>query len=178
MQRFHRLLNRPVLTVSFLATILLSVIMMLVLLPQFLTLSGGLLPLDLRLTYTPTQANDLFSALGEEGIAVYHSIQLFDMGFPIALAIMLSSTIALTYSSLLPAESKLRLTAIVPFFTAVFDYAENILVWTQMDAYPSTSTQVLLLSSWMSSIKVVLLVMSVSLALICAIRYITTRKSR
>ncbi|MGV9103999.1 MAG: hypothetical protein ACOC3C_07790 [Candidatus Thorarchaeota archaeon] len=130
------------------------------------------------MTYTPTQANDLFSALGEEGIAVYHSIHLFDMGFPIALAITLSTTTALTYSSLFPAESKLRLTTIVPFFTTVFDYAENILVWTQLDAYPSTSTQLLLLAGAMSSIKVVLLVMSVPLALICVIRYITTRKSR
>ncbi|MBD3158885.1 MAG: hypothetical protein GF309_08870 [Candidatus Lokiarchaeota archaeon] len=174
MQRLHTSLTKRVLVVSFPATVLFSVVMMLVLLPQFLAISGGLLPLDLRITYTPNEANTLFSALGEEGIAIYHSIQLFDMGFPIALAITLSSTIALTYSSLRPAESKLPLTAFVPFFTAAFDYAENILVWTQLDAYPSTSSQVLLLAGTMSSIKVVLLVISVSLALLCAIRYLIT----
>ncbi|TFG09776.1 hypothetical protein EU538_03995 [Candidatus Thorarchaeota archaeon] len=172
----HETAKRRILLVALGATIVFSSIMMLLLLPQFLSISGGLLPLDMRLTYTPQDANFLFGALGDDGIFVYRLFQLCDTGFPIALAITLSSGIVMVNRRNLPSDHRLRVVAAVPFLTAAFDYAENLLVWSQLNVYPSTLPQVLLLASVISVIKLVLLFTSVGLALVWAVIYIMKRR--
>jgi hypothetical protein len=172
----HETANRRILLVALGATAVFSGIMMLVILPQLLSISGGLLPLDMRLSYTPEDASILFAALGDEGILVYRLFQLCDTGFPIALAMTLSSCIALVNRRALPPDHRLRVIVAVPFLTAAFDYAENILVWSQLDVYPYTSPQVLLLASVMSVIKLILLFSSVTLALVWAIMYVANRR--
>lgn len=153
------------------ATIIFSMIMMLFLLPQFLSISGGLLPLDMRLAYSPEDANLLFAALGDDGVFVYRLFQLCDTGFPISLAITLSSCIALVNRRVLAPDHRLRVAIVLPFIAAAFDYTENVLVWSQLNAYQSTSPQVLLLASVMSSIKLTLLFLSIALALIWTVVY-------
>lgn len=172
----HETANRGILLVALGATIIFSMIMMLFLLPQFLSISAGLLPLDMRLTYAPEDAILLFAALGDDGILVYRLFQLCDTGFAISLAITLSSAMVLVNRKVLPSDHRIRIVAALPFTAAAFDYTENLLVWSQLNAYPSTSPQVLLLASVMSSIKLALLFLSIALTLVWAVIYAIKRR--
>lgn len=159
-ERIHERASKTTLLVAIVATAFFSGIMMLVLLPQLLVTSGGRLPLDMRFAYSPSGFYELAEALGSEGIALYHLFHIFDMGFPISLAVTLSSAIALINREILPPKNRPRKVVVIPFITALFDYLENFLLWYQLDMYPLTSTTMLLATSLISAAKMSLLMFS------------------
>lgn len=175
-ERIHEKASKTTLLVATAATIFFSAIMMLVLLPQFLGVSGGMLPLDMRITYTPAEFNNLATVFGNQGIVIYHLFHTFDMGFPISLAIALSSGFALINSVIFPKDSRLRTIAILPFITAIFDYLENVLVWYQLDMYPSVSTNMIQVTSYVSTTKLGLLMSSIVLVVVWVVAYLTRKE--
>ena len=135
-----------------LITVLTYIVMMFILMP-FLSLSAGLLPLDMRLTYTLTDVNQLFTTLGSTGRQLYSSFQLADTIFPIALALTLMLLLAIILQRVSDPPQRLALVVFIPLGGALADYAENILIATQLINYPTLSAVTVTIASTFTVIK-------------------------
>ena len=73
--------------------------------PTIETHSGGVPILDMRMSYTPEEAYQLFAALGTAGRQAYRTLHLVpDMLFPISYALLFAFTGAWFLVRLLPLE--------------------------------------------------------------------------
>jgi hypothetical protein len=137
----------------FAITAFLMVIMSLVLQPQILAASGGLPILDVRLHYSYQDAVDLFTALGDNGRALYSLQQAVDTFFPAAFGVTLALVIGYLTGKLFPGRHEYGLPISVPLVGAVFDYAENTLIASQLASFPAVSQLIVEMASYMTSLK-------------------------
>ena len=130
-----------------------AIVMMVLMLMPFLSLSGGLLPLDMRLGYSVDEVNQLFTALGGPGRPLYSLFQLVDTVFPIALALTLMFSLVRIIGWVFEYTGHLSLIAFIPLGGAIADYVENILIATQLLSYPALSSLLITIASSFTTIK-------------------------
>lgn len=100
--------------------------------------SGGIPILDLRKSYTPDDAYELFSALGTEGRRAYRTLHLVpDTLFPIGYALVFAFISAWFMVRLLPLEHRLQWLSMIPLVSGLADVLENLLLVMASLAYPS-----------------------------------------
>lgn len=137
--------------------------------PAIQSVSGGLTILDLRIAYTFSDAQELFTALGSDGLALYSILQVVDMIFPL----MYSLTITLLLIYIAPAIAKERKPGKILFFLpiigAAFDYLENVLIASQIAAFPNLSELIIALASFATWMKWVFMFLSFIILIIFAI---------
>ena len=99
--------------------------------------SGGLPILDMRRSYTPDDAYDLFTALGVEGRRAYLTLHLVpDMLFPIGYALVFAFISAWFMVRLLPLDHPLQWLILLPLISGLADLLENLLLVIANLAYP------------------------------------------
>ncbi len=150
--RIQHLTTKRNFFLSLTITVTTFIIMALITIP-FFGLSGGLPPLDMRLHYTIDEVNQLFTALDTLGRQQYSLFQMVDMVFPIALALTLMFILVRIIDWGYEPASRLFLIVFLPLGGAIADYAENILVATQLLSYPVLSPLIITIASSFTTIK-------------------------
>jgi hypothetical protein len=99
--------------------------------------SGGVPILDMRMSYTPEEAYELFMALGIAGRQAYRTLHLVpDMLFPISYALLFAFTSAWFLVRLLPLEHPLQWLSLTPLISGLADILENLSLVISSLAYP------------------------------------------
>ena len=105
--------------------------------PTIERLSGGLPTLDLRPSFTPDDAYELFTALGTEGRQAYRFFHLVpDTLFPLGYSLMFAFIAAWFLVRLLPRDHRLHLLCLIPLVSGLADLLENYCLVFAGLAYP------------------------------------------
>ncbi len=112
---------------------------------------------DTRLTYSVTEITDVFNTLGQEGLNVWAQVHILDFLFPLTYMFALAFGTNMELRRLYPNNAHARKLVLIPLLAGISDYVENILVLTQIAAYPSLSGPVIMIASAITSLKWILL---------------------
>ena len=111
---------------------------------------------DTRFTYTITEITEAFNTLGQAGLNAWVWAHMLDFLFP--LTYMLAMAFGLNMEiRRLNLDGMAKLLVLIPLLGGLADYIENILVITQIVAYPSLSELVIATASVITSLKWILL---------------------
>lgn len=106
--------------------------------PTIEKLSGGIPILDMRSSFTPDDAYELFTALGNDGRQSYRLFHLFpDTLFPIGYSLTFSFISAWFLMRLLPRDHYPQLLSLIPLVSGLADILENYSIVLASLAYPS-----------------------------------------
>jgi len=99
--------------------------------------SGGIPILDMRLSYTPQEAYQLFTALGAAGRQAYRILHLVpDTLFPIGYSLLFAFTGAWFSVRLFPLDHPLQWLSLTPLISGLADILENLSLVISGLAYP------------------------------------------
>jgi hypothetical protein len=116
--------------------------------------SGGLAILDMRMSYTPEEAYQLFAALGTAGRQAYRTLHLVpDMLFPISYALLFAFTGAWFLVRLLPLEHPLQWLILTPLISGLADILENLSLVVSGLVYPNRIDWLAQVASLLTKIK-------------------------
>ena len=105
--------------------------------PTIVEHSGGLTILDLRDSFSPDDAYELFTALGAEGRQSYLILHLVpDTIFPIGYALTFAFVSAWFLVRLLPLDHRLQWLSMIPLISGLADVIENLSLVICNLAYP------------------------------------------
>ncbi len=105
--------------------------------PTIMELSGGLAILDIRESFTPEDAYELFTALGAEGRQAYLILHLVpDTLFPIGYSLVFAFISAWFLVRLLPLDHRLQWLSMIPLISGLADVLENLSLVICNLAYP------------------------------------------
>lgn len=105
--------------------------------PTIVEHSGGLTILDLRETFSPDDAYELFTALGPAGRQAYMFLHLVpDLVFPIGYALTFTFISSWFLVRLLPLDHRLQWLSLIPLISGLADVLENISLVICNLAYP------------------------------------------
>jgi hypothetical protein len=115
--------------------------MLFITIPKVMSFSGGMKLLDMMPTgYTADYVNKLLGTLGEQGRKIYLFNQLpLDMIYPFLFAVSSCLILAFFLNKLGKLESNYFFLCFIPFCSGLFDYAENIGIFTMLNRYPNNS---------------------------------------
>jgi hypothetical protein len=106
--------------------------------PTIVEHSGGVPILDMRESYTPDDAYELFTALGTEGRRAYLTLHLVpDTLFPIGYALVFAFISAWFLVRLLPLDHRLQWLSMIPLISGLADVLENLSLVICNLAFPS-----------------------------------------
>ena len=116
--------------------------------------SGGVPILDMRMSYTPEEAYQLFAALGTAGRQSYRTLHLVpDMLFPISYALLFAFTGAWFLVRLLPLEHPLQWLILTPLISGLADILENLSLVVSGLVYPNRIDWLAQVASLLTKIK-------------------------
>ena len=116
--------------------------------------SGGVPILDMRLSYTPEEAYQLFTALGTAGRQAYRTLHLVpDTLFPISYALAFAFTSAWFLVRLLPLDHPLQWLSLTPLISGLADILENLSLVISSLAYPSRIDWLVQVAALLTKIK-------------------------
>lgn len=116
--------------------------------------AGGLRVLDMRLSYGPEEADDLFEALGADGRRAYMVLHLVpDLLFPVAYSLAFALTSAWFLVRLLPLDHPLQWLSLLPLVSGAADILENLSLVVANVAYPSRVDWLPQLASLLTRVK-------------------------
>ena len=116
--------------------------------------SGGVPILDMRLSYTPEDAYQLFTALGVAGRQAYRTLQLVpDTLFPVGYALLFAFTSAWFLVRLLPLDHPLQWLSLTPLISGLADVLENLSLISASLVYPSRVDWLVRFASLLTKLK-------------------------
>jgi hypothetical protein len=116
--------------------------------------SGGVPILDMRMSYTPEEVYQLFSALGIAGRQAYRTLHLVpDILFPISYALLFAFTVAWFLVRLLPLEHPLQWLILTPLISGLADILENLSLVVSGLVYPNRMDWLAQVASLLTKIK-------------------------
>jgi len=133
-----RNLNGTKILLLFFLTNILYIVMLTVTIPLVMKFSEGLKLLDMMPAgYTPAYVDSLLSTLGDKGRNAYLFRQLpLDMIYPGLFGITYCLLLAYILNKLQKLDGQLFYLCILPVFSGVFDYCENIGIITMLKMFP------------------------------------------
>lgn len=139
----------------FVLTNIVYALMLLLTIPKVMRFSGGMKILDLIPTgYNIQYVNTLFSTLGEKGRNAYLYNQLpLDLIYPFLFGISSCLVLAYFLNKLGKLDSNLFYLCLIPLFSGLFDYGENIGIITMLHIFPNNSILVTQITSIFSILK-------------------------
>jgi hypothetical protein len=111
---------------------------------------------DTRFTYSINEITDVFNTLGQDGLNVWAQAHMLDFLFPLTYMFAIAFGLNMEIRRLFP-DRKAKLLVLIPLFAGIADYVENILVLTQIAAYPTLSEVVIMIASAVTTLKWILL---------------------
>jgi hypothetical protein len=150
-----RNLNGKKVFLLFVLTNIIYAIMLTITIPKVMSYSGGMKLLDMIPTgYSTQYVNSLLSALGENGRNAYLFNQIpLDMIYPFLFGISYCLILAWFLNKLGKFESYLFYLCLIPLFSGLFDYCENIGIITILNSYPNNSDLLSQVTSVFSILK-------------------------
>lgn len=136
----RNLSGKKVLSLFILANIVYA-IMLTITVPEVLRFSGGMKILDMMpMGYDADYVNTLFNTLGEQGrnAYLYHQLPV-DLIYPFLFGTSSCLVLAYFLDKLGKLDGNLFYLCILPLFSALFDYGENIGIITMLRAYPDNT---------------------------------------
>ena len=116
--------------------------------------SGGLRILDMQLSYSSEEANQLFDALGTDGRRAYLTLHLLpDMLFPISYSLAFACTAAWFMVRLLPREHPLQWLSLTPLISGAADVCENLSLVVVNLSFPNRIDWLARIASVLTMIK-------------------------
>jgi hypothetical protein len=112
--------------------------------------------LDTKLFYSEETVYQYISSYGEEGINMYHQVQILDMIYPLIYGIFLASFFY---------RKKLLKLYFIPLLAIVFDYSENISIYFLLENFPKQLPNLVVASSLATSLKWLSITTSISILL-------------
>ncbi|NMC54833.1 MAG: hypothetical protein GYA48_14485 [Chloroflexi bacterium] len=110
--------------------------------------------LDMRLAYTPAQAQSLFDALGEAGRDAYaHFSMSADLVFPLVYGLLFSTGLVYLYRPSLLEHPARFSPVFLPLLAMLFDYLENFTLVACLANYPTPDPLMLLAASLFTTTK-------------------------
>jgi hypothetical protein len=133
-------------------------------------------PFDLRLFYSPEQAQSMLAAYGEQARHAYMVGELtLDILFPIAYTLFLAFSISWLFQRSFKKDSSAQLLNLVPIGAWLFDLLENISIVIMLAMFPSFSILVAMLSSFFTAIKWGFAFFGIALLIFGVVAYIVKR---
>ncbi|WP_268846050.1 hypothetical protein [Flavobacterium aestivum] len=133
-------------------------IMLVVTIAEVMHHSGGMKILDMMPTgYDIHYVNTLFSALGTQGrdAYLYHQLPL-DLIYPVLFGISSCLVLAYFLNKLEKLDSPLFYLCLIPLFSGLFDYGENIGIIKMLKDYPNISDLQVQITNVFSVLKSIL----------------------
>lgn len=116
--------------------------------------SGGLTILDLRWSFSPDDAYELFNALGSKGRRAYFFLHLVpDMLFPMGYALTFAFMSAWFLVRLNPLEHPLQWLSLIPLISGLSDVLENISLVICNRAFPGRIDWLVQLAHMLTRVK-------------------------
>ena len=116
--------------------------------------SGGLTVLDIRASFTPEDAYQLFTALGTEGRQAYLILHLLpDTLFPIGYALTFAFISAWFLVRLLPLDHRLQWLSMIPLISGLADVLENLSLVICNLVYPGRIDWLVRLAHLLNKVK-------------------------
>jgi hypothetical protein len=145
--------------------------------PTIVEHSGGLAILDIRESFTPDDAYELFAALGSEGRQAYLILHLVpDTLFPIGYALVFAFISAWFLVRLLPLDHRLQWLSMIPLISGLADVLENLSLVICNLAYPGRIDWLVRFAHLLTKVKFGLLPIGlVFLVIIVAVWFIRKR---
>ncbi|MGJ8694606.1 MAG: hypothetical protein ACSHW0_19285 [Thalassotalea sp.] len=104
--------------------------------------------------YSFSYASELLSTLGADGRNLYLSIQLpLDFIYPGLFSVTYSLMLVWLCRKLFNKNSKIYYLALVPFFTGIFDYVENIYIIKMINSFPDLQVTTVKIASMFTVLK-------------------------
>ena len=136
--------------------------------------SGGVRILDMRLSYGPEEANELFEELGAEGRRAYLMLHLIpDMLFPISYALAFAFTSAWFLVRLLPVDHPLQWLSLTPLISGMADILENLSLAVVNASYPTRIDWLTDIASVLTMVKFGLMPVGVVLLSVMVVLWFT-----
>ena len=111
--------------------------------------SGGTMPIDLQMFYTPEKVYGMIASYGEEIRASYRLFELTgDIIYPIVYTLFFSLAITWLFQRGFASNSSMHKYNVLPFGAWLFDLLENLGIVGMLSAYPSTPAAL----AWASAI--------------------------
>lgn len=149
----------------------LQFVVMGLLVPTFVKLSGGLQPLDIRMWYTPEDSIALLKALGDTGISFYlWPFLVVDIFF----ASMMSTAIAILINLLMKKNNVkyIYIPVFLPIVGLVFDYCENLMTFISILKYPNITSTITYVGAICTFSKQILFILAALLIILSTIKLI------
>jgi hypothetical protein len=116
--------------------------------------SGGLMILDLRLSYTPDEAYALLDALGAEGRQLYGTMLLAgDILLPVTYSLFFATIAAWLLQRVAPPEHPIQYLSLAAFVGGIADLVENGCTLAMLLSFPQRLDGVALASSLIKIVK-------------------------
>ena len=127
-------------------------------------------PLDLYFSYSPDQAYEYLSGLGAKGRSAYARMELTtDLLFPVVYSLALIVALVMTARRALPPESRLQYLRFFPLLIVIADWCENLSLAAVIHAYPDQLDAVVTAASLFTSLKWVLLSLTVMMLFVASV---------
>lgn len=145
--------------------------------PTILEHSGGLKILDLRESFSPDDAYELFTALGPEGRQAYLILHLVpDTLFPIGYALVFAFISAWFLVRLLPLEHPLQWLSMIPLISGLADVIENFSLVICNLAYPNRIDWLVQLAHLLTKVKFGLLPIGLVFLIIIVVMWFVRKR--
>jgi hypothetical protein len=153
------------------ATNVIYVTMLTITIPRVMSFTGGMKILDMMPTgYSPDYVNTLLNSLGTEGRHAYLYNQLpLDAIYPFLCGTSYCLLLAFVLSKLNKLDGNLFYLCLIPVFSGLFDYCENIGIVTMLTTYPNNSDGLTNVISFFSVLKSSLTVIHFTILILCLI---------
>lgn len=133
--------------------------------------------LDLHFSYSSVQVYEHLAALGEEGRNAYICMALTsDLVFPICYSLVLSVALIMVLKNLFPPACRFRYLCLFPFLIVIFDWCENLSLAYITNVFPKPVGWIINFSSFFTSLKWSLVLLSVMMLFIVIIIQIISLK--
>jgi len=163
--------------IIFMVTNVVYFIMILITIPKVMQYAQGMDLFDMMPTgYSVDYARTLLTTLGPDGRSTYRQMQLpVDMIYPFLFGLTYSLMLAYFLAKLSWIEKPIFFIVPVPFVAGLFDYAENIGIFTMLRAYPDFSITIAQWTNYFTIVKSILSSASFILLLILLAIFLVRR---
>ena len=145
--------------------------------PTIVEQSGGLTVLDIRSSFSPDDAYELFTELGPSGRRAYMFLHLVpDLIFPIGYVLTFAFISAWFLVRLLPLDHRLQWLSLIPLVSGLADVSENLSLVICNLAYPGRIDWLVRLAYLLTRIKFGLLPIGVVFLIIIVVAWLIQKR--
>ena len=133
---------------------------------------------DTRLAYTFAEMEDVFNTLGQEGLNIWAQVHMLDFLFPLTYMFAMVFGMNMEIRRIYTNNANVKKLVLIPIFGGLADYVENILVLSQIAAFPSLSETVIMIASAVTTLKWIFLGAGFAIIFVFVVLFIIKRGSQ